>query len=61
MGEGGTLIGEIVNVVVDDSVLTDDKIDMKKLEPLAFDGSNGKYHVIGDEVAPAFRTGLKLK
>ena len=61
MGEGGTLIGEIVNVVVDDSVLTDDKIDVKKLEPLAFDGANGKYHVLGEEVAPAFRTGLSLK
>lgn len=61
MGEGGTLIGEIVNVVVDDSVLTNDKIDVRKLEPLAFDGSNGVYHVLGEEVAPAFRTGLKLK
>ena len=61
MGEGGTLIGEIVNVVVDDSVLTNDKIDVEKLEPLAFDGANGVYHVLGEEVAPAFRTGLKLK
>ena len=61
MGEGGTLIGEIVNVSVDDSVLTDDKIDVKKLEPIAFDGANGKYHVLGEEVAPAFRVGLQLK
>ena len=61
MGEGGTLIGEIVNVNVDDSVLTDDKIDVKKLQPLAFDGANGKYHVLGEEVAPAFRIGLSIK
>ena len=61
MGEGGTLIGEIVNVSVDDSVLTDDKIDVKKLEPIAFDGANGKYHVLGEEVAPAFRVGLQIK
>ena len=61
MGEGGTLIGQIVNVSVDESVLTNGKIDVKKLEPLAFDGENGKYHVLGDEVADAFRVGLKLK
>ena len=61
MGEGGTLIGEIVNVSVDESILTNDKIDVKKLEPLAFDGANGKYHVLGEEVADAFRVGLKLK
>jgi flavin reductase (DIM6/NTAB) family NADH-FMN oxidoreductase RutF len=61
MGEGGTLIGEIVNVSVDESILTDGKIDVKKLEPLAFDGANAKYHVLGEEVANAFNVGLKLK
>jgi len=61
MGEGGTLIGEIVNVSVDDSILTDGKIDVKKLQPVAFDGANAKYHVLGEEVADAFRVGLKLK
>ena len=61
MGEGGTLIGEIVNVSVDESILTNDKIDVKKLEPLAFDGANGKYHVLGEEIADAFRVGLKLR
>lgn len=61
MGEGGTLIGEIINVSVDESILTDGKIDVKKLEPIAFDGANAKYHVLGEEVADAFRIGLKLK
>ena len=61
MGEGGTLIGEIVNVSVDEFILTNDKIDVKKLEPLAFDGANGKYNVIGEEIADTFRVGLKLK
>ena len=59
MGEGGTLIGEIVNVSVDESILTNDRIDIKKLEPLAFDGANGKYNVIGEEVADAFKVGFK--
>ena len=61
MGEGGTLIGQIVNVLVDESVLTNGKIDIKKLEPIAFDGESAKYNVIGEEIADAFRVGLKLR
>ena len=61
MGEGGTLIGEIVNVSVDDSVFTNGKIDMKKFEPIAFDTENMKYNVLGEEVADAFKIGLTLK
>ena len=61
MGDGGTLVGQIVNVSVDESVLTNGKIDMKKLEPIAFDGENAKYNVVGEEVADAFTVGLKLK
>ncbi len=61
MGEGGTLVGQIINISVDESVLTDGKIDIKKLEPLCFDGANGKYYVIGEEVANAFKVGMKLK
>lgn len=61
MGEGGTLVGQIVNISVDESILTNGKIDLKKLEPLCFDGSNHEYHVIGEEVAEAFKVGLKLK
>ena len=36
-GEGGTLIGQIVNVSIDESVLTNGKVDLKKLESIAFD------------------------
>lgn len=61
MGEGGTLIGEIINVSVDESILVNGKIDVKKLEPIAFDGANAKYHVLGEEIADAFRAGMKLK
>ena len=61
MGEGGTLIGQIINVSVDESILSDGKIDLKKFEPITFDGMNNKYVVLGEEVADAFRVGLKLK
>lgn len=46
--EKGILIGEIVNVTADDSLMTDGKIDCKKLKPIAYDpakfaiGTNGK-------------------
>ena len=61
IGEGGTLIGDIVNVSVDESILTDGKIDIKKLEPIAFDGANGKYVLLGEELASAFQIGREIK
>ena len=61
MGEGGTLIGQIVNISVDESILTNGKIDIKKLQPVTFDAANNKYLLIEEEVADAFKVGLKLK
>ena len=60
-GEGGTLIGQIVNVSIDESVLTNGKVDIKKLEPVAFDSVNSKYILLNEEIADAFKVGLKLK
>ncbi len=59
--EEGTLVGEIVNVSIDESVLTNDKVDIKKLEPIAFDPINNKYILLTEEVADAFKVGLTLK
>ena len=61
MGEGGTLIGQIVNVSIDESVLTDGKVDIKKLQPIAFDAVNNKYLLLSEEAGDAFKVGLKLK
>ena len=58
---GGNIIGNIVNVSADESVLTDGKVDYKRLRPLAFDPSSAKYIELGEEVAQAFKEGLKLK
>ena len=58
---GYTLIGDIINVSVDESVLTNGKVDVKKLEPVVFDPINNKYIALGEEVADAFKVGLKLK
>ena len=57
----GILIGEIVNVSADESVITDGKIDPKKLKPIAFDPCNNAYLAMGDKVGDAFNVGMKLK
>lgn len=60
--ESCRLVGEIVNVSVDESVLTQDgKVDVAKLAPIAFDPINSAYHVLGEKVGSAFQDGLKLK
>lgn len=59
--ENGILIGEIVNVTADDSVMTDGKIDVKKLKPIAYDPDANTYVALGDVVGKAFADGLQLK
>lgn len=59
--EDEILVGEIVNVTVDESVLTDGKIDPKKLRPIAFDPANNTYVALGEAVGKAFGDGMKLK
>ena len=55
------LVGEIVNVCADESVLTDGKIDPAKLRPITFDPVNNDYLVLGEKVGNAFGDGLKLR
>ena len=55
------MVGEIVNVCADESVLTDGKVDVAKLRPIAFDPMNMAYHVIGEQVGNAFSDGKALK
>ena len=59
--EDGILIGEIVNVSADESVVTDGKVDLKKLKPIAFDPCNSAYVGLGEKVGNAFKDGEKLK
>lgn len=57
----GILIGEIVNVNADESILTDGQIDSKKLKPIAYDPVNHAYIGLGEKVGNAFKDGMKLK
>ncbi|MGN1346834.1 MAG: flavin reductase family protein [Eubacteriales bacterium] len=58
--ESCRLVGEIVNVCADESVLTDGKIDPAKLRPITYDGMNHTYLVLGEKVGNAFSDGKKL-
>ncbi len=55
------MVGEIVNVCAEESVLTDGRIDPAKLRPITFDGMNNAYYVLGEKVGDAFCDGAKLK
>jgi len=60
--ESCRLVGEIVNVSVDESVLgPDGKVDVAKHAPIVFDPINNAYHRLGEKVGNAFQDGMKLK
>lgn len=60
--ESCRLVGEIVNVSADESVLDEaGKIDPDKLRPITFDPIHNAYRVLGEKVGNAFRDGIKLK
>ncbi len=55
------LVGKIVAQQADESILTDGKIDLGKLQPIMFDSSFHVYRAIGEVVGNAFKDGLKIK
>ena len=55
------LVGRIVNVSADESVLGQNgKVDVGKLRPITFDTMNNQYLVLGEKVGQAFRDGKAL-
>ena len=56
------LVGRIVNVSADESVLDESsKVDPAKLQPITYDPMNHKYLVLGSPVGQAFHDGSALK
>ena len=56
------LVGEIVNVSLDERILGEDgKVSFKKFHPLAFDWMNKVYLSLGEKVGDAYRDGLALR
>ena len=55
------LVGRIVNVCVDESVLGENgKVDVAKLAPITYDPVNHAYLVLGEKVGQAFHDGVVL-
>ena len=57
--DGYVLLGEVVNMSADESILTDGKVDLGKLEPIMFDSSANVYRLVSDVVGNAFADGRK--
>lgn len=55
------LTGKIISQQADESILTDGKVDLGKLQPIMYDASFHVYRVIGEVVGNAFKDGLKIK
>ena len=56
------LVGRIVNVCADASVLGENgKVDVAKLQPITYDPMNHHYLVLGEKVGQAFHDGVVLK
>ena len=58
---GHHVIGEIVGVLADESVLDEkDKVDVTKLNAFVFDQFRNGYYAIGEKVGQAWHTGAPL-
>ena len=56
------LVGQILNVSADESVLGEDgKVDTAKLRPITYDPMTHHYLVLGERVGRAFHDGVELK
>ena len=56
------LWGEVVGMVIDDSVLNEQgKVDWSKVQPISFDSSMNRYRLVDEVVGDAFKSGMALK
>ncbi len=58
---GVGVIGKVVNVTADESVMAGDKVDMSLVNAIAFDPYTHGYYRVSERVGEAFKDGLKLK
>ncbi len=59
-GEDFHVVGDIVHILADESILTGGRPDPAKLHPLIFDGVNGTYLETGKTVGKALKEGRKF-
>ncbi len=58
---GCGVIGKVVNVTADESVMVNDKIDMSLVNAIAFDPYTHGYYKVTERTGEAFKDGLRLK
>ena len=59
--ESNFLVGRIINISADESILTDERIDIDKLQPISYDPVSNCYRAIGEKAGNAFSDGKQLK
>lgn len=57
----GNLIGDIVNVSVDEKYMSGNKIQIDKMQIVTYDMTDHSYRVIGKRIAKGFEVGMSLK
>ena len=58
---GCGVIGKVINVTADEHVFTDEKVDIEKVNAIAFDPYTHGYYKVTGRVGEAFKDGLQLK
>ena len=58
---GSGVIGRVVNVTADERVMADGKVDISRVDAIAFDPYTHGYYRVTERVGEAFKDGLKLK
>lgn len=58
---GCGVIGKVVNVTADESVMPDGKLNMSLVNAIAFDPYTHGYYRISERIGEAFNDGLKLR
>lgn len=58
---GCGVIGKVVNVTADESVMAGDKVDMSLVNAIAFDPYTHGYYKVTERVGEAFKDGVALK
>lgn len=55
------VVGEVVNVCAEENVLVDGRVDINKVEAIAYDPYTYGYYKVSERVGNAFKDGLKIK
>ena len=58
---GVGVVGKVVSITADESVMVDGKIDMSLVNAIAFDPYTHGYYRVSERVGEVFKDGMKLK